>query len=272
MFPSGKGSRALPLPPVRQLPGKLRVRAYALSATGRRLTNEDAFVCVVDPPSPEWVQGLFIVADGIGGRQNGQIASSVAVRAAREAVLGAEGFFSPERARDALLEAFRRADREVYKVSRTDPLLDGMGTTLTVALLAQRRLFVASLGDSRAYLHRGRRLVQLTDDDWMRTCAEALPPGGDGVPDQDLTVVTRAVGWGDDELAPQTIQIEVGAEDLILVCTDGLWDGLSERQIEEALHRHGKHPDVCVRRVVQMAAARPDADNVTAIVARLEQA
>jgi len=270
VFRAGKRSDRLPLPPVRQAPGRLRVRAYALSVAGRRLTNEDAFVCVTDPPSPPWIQGLLVVADGIGGRQNGQIASSVAVRAAREAVLTAERLFSPEVAREVLAEAFHRADREVFELSRTDPLLEGMGTTLTMALLAHRRLFVASLGDSRAYLHRGRRLVRLTEDDWLRAAGGELPAGQDGVPEQGLTVVTQAVGWGGGQ-DPQIAEMEVGADDLVLVCTDGLWDALSDRQVEEALHRHGKRPDVCVRRLVQMAASRPDSDNVTAVLARLEQ-
>ncbi len=272
VLPTPQGSGRLPLPPVRQVAGRLRVRAYALSLAGRRLTNEDAFVCVVDPPSPSWVEGLFVVADGIGGRQNGQIASSVAVRAVRECVLEAAAVPAPGAVREVLLDAFREADREVCELSRTDPLLDGMGTTLTIAVVAHRRLHVVSLGDSRVYLHRGRRLVQLTEDDWVRAGAAPFDGDGDPIPGQEMTLVPRAVGWGDDGEPPQSVEMEVGADDDILVCTDGLWGALTERQMEETLHRHGKRPDVCVRRLVQMAASRPDSDNVTAVLARLEQA
>jgi len=258
----------LPLPPVRQVPGQLRLTAYAATHVGRRISNEDAFLCRLDPPAPDWVQAVLVVADGIGGRGNGQVASSLAVRAVRDHIVGASVPYSPDAARDLVLASFREANRLVWETSNTDPLLAEMGTTLTVGVVGQRTLHVASLGDSRAYLHRGRRLVRLTRDDWVRASDEPGLPEDLAVP--NVTFVTKAVGW-DEDPDPQYMELEVGADDILLFCSDGLWDAISERHIEESIHGGRNNLEATVVRMLERASKAQEADNVTVVLVRVDR-
>ncbi len=268
MFRVDKGADPpLPLPPVRQVPGQLKLTAYAATHVGRRISNEDAFLCRLDPPEPQWVQAVLVVADGIGGRANGQVASSLAVRAVRDHIVGAALPYCRMRTRPGA-RIFPRANRLVWETSNTDPLLAEMGTTMTVGVVGQRTLHLASLGDSRAYLHRGRRLVRLTRDDWVRASDEPGLPEDLAVP--NVTFVTRAVGW-DEDPDPQYRELELGADDILLFCSDGLWDSLSERQIEEAIHRGRNNMEATVVRLLERASKAQEADNVTASLVRLDR-
>ncbi|MCC6484285.1 MAG: protein serine/threonine phosphatase 2C family protein [Armatimonadetes bacterium] len=260
----------LPLPPVRQVAGQLTVDAYGISSTGGRPVNEDSYLCQLNPPVPSWLGALMIVADGIGGRGSGHIASSLAVRAARDTILATDRFYTPSAVCKLLLEAFCAADRSVYAESLENPELAQMGTTLVIALVAQRRLFVASLGDSRLYLHRGRRLVPLTEDDWTRAPAE--PGLGDppSVAGRQVTLVNRAIGWNSDP-DPVITDHEIGVEDIVLLCTDGLTDAATDRQIEAQLHKNRKRMDMACRSLLDIAEAQADSDNVTVIAARIDR-
>lgn len=226
--------------------------------------NEDSYLCVCDPQKPDWLNAVVAVADGMGGRQNGHIASAVAVQAVREAILGTNRFYSPSGALELLGESFAAAHEQVRKAAGDDPLLLEMGTTLTIGAIGQRRLFLGSLGDSRAYLHRGSRFVQLTVDDWFRAPAEpGTPVMG------EVTVVDQAVGWEGD-IQPRKLAIEVGADDLLVFCTDGLTDALSERQIEEILVRNRRRLDVALKRLLEAASKVQDADNITVGLVRID--
>lgn len=260
----------LPLPPVRQVAGQFTVDAYAISIVGSRAANEDSYLCQTHPGSVSWLTALMIVADGIGGRGSGHMASSIAVRAARDAVLSKDRIFTPAMVQKLLLDAFCDADRAVYQTSLESTQLAQMGTTLIIALVAQRRLFVASLGDSRVYLHRGRRLVPLTEDDWTRGVADPAlgdPPEARGRP---VTLVNRAIGWSDNP-DPRISEHEIGVDDIILLCTDGLTDAAGERQIEAQLHRHRKRMDLACRGLLDLVEAQSDADNTTVIAGRIDR-
>lgn len=260
----------LPLPPVRQGPGVLTLHAYPLSNPGKRAINEDAYLCHIHPEIPGWLDGLFVVADGIGGRQTGQIASSVAARTVRDTVLGTNRFYSQKAVRELLLEAFARADSAVHEASLHESTLVGMGTTLTIGAVAQRRLFVASLGDSRAYLHRGRRLIPVTEDDWYRAPAAEAVPDAVSDPGQMVTMVPEAVGWG-NEPQPYCSDVEIGADDILLFCTDGLTETVADRAIEGVLHKNRRRLDVAARRLVELALRAQDPDNTTVVVARVDR-
>lgn len=255
---------------MRQTPGALALVAYPLSSPGKRTVNEDAYLCHINPAIPGWLDALLVVADGIGGRQTGQIASALAVKAVREVVLGTNRFFTPSAVRELLIEGFAEADSAVYDASRTGDALHGMGTTMTVAAVAQRRLFLASLGDSRAYLHRGRRFLQLTADDWFRAPVGEADPQAPPAPGQTVTVVSEAVGWGNAP-EPHCSDIEVGADDIVLLCSDGLTESVSDRHIEAVLHKNHRRLDVAARRLIDMAIQAQDADNTTVVLARIDR-
>ena len=136
--------------------------------------------------------------------------------------------------------------------------------------MAQRRLFWTSLGDSRIYLHRGRRLVKLTEDDWVRTVGDASRGDEPEMVGQIVTLVNQAVGWGGVE-CPSVEEMEVGADDIVLLCSDGLTEAASEKQIEEALYKHRKRLDLIARRLLDMASCHADGDNTTVVLVRLDK-
>lgn len=256
------------LPPVRQSAGPLSVEAYGSTHQGRRLVNEDAFACVVRPDRPDWLETLLIVSDGIGGRQNGNIASTMAVRSVKDNALAAPTIPPPHDYEAWLVSLMQKASQDVYQVSTENPHLAQMGCTLTIAAVIHRMLYVASLGDSRAYLHRGRRLIQLTHDDWVRTTCDVVPGMEESAGPQNVTVVNQAVGW-EGELEPQSASIEIGDGDVILLCTDGISDAFGSRPLEAEINRGRRRLDMMVRRLLEQAASIPDADNCTVVVARI---
>ena len=122
----------------------------ALSHPGRRRRhNEDSYV--LEPP-------LFAVADGMGGAKAGEVASGLAADAVQES----SGDGATGEARVAAL--IEEANRRVFRRANEDREASGMGTTMTVALVEDERVAIGHVGDSRAYLYRGGRLEQLTDD------------------------------------------------------------------------------------------------------------
>lgn len=256
------------LPPVRQSPGPLLVEAYGSTHQGRRLVNEDAFACVVGPERPDWLEALLIVSDGIGGRQNGHIASTMAVRSVKESALATPVVPPPHDFEEWLISLIKKAGRDVFDVAQEDPRLAQMGCTLTIAAVVHRMVYVASLGDSRAYLHRGRRLIQLTHDDWIRASYDLVPGVEEAAGPQNVTVVNQAVGWEGD-LEPQSVSLEIGEGDVILLCTDGISDAFGSRQLEVEINRGRRRLDILVRRLLEQAASIPDADNCTAVAARI---
>ncbi len=255
------------LPPLKGTSRQIVLDAYAAGSAGKRLVNEDAFHCQLSPKSPGWLVGIFIVADGIGGRQNGSVASSVAVAGAINAIVDTKRLFSKDSVRGLLNDAFENAHKSVIEASGADANLAGMGTTLTIGLVAQGCLFVASLGDSRAYLWRERSLVLLTEDGWLRTQEADINTGSHKALDLPITIVDRAVGWDNDYKPTQTDTV-IGAGDIMLFCTDGLTDGLNQREIESILHKFGKRPELCAKRLITNATREAGADNTTVVIAR----
>jgi protein phosphatase len=129
---------------------KLSQTAAVTDPGRRRRHNEDAYVC--QPP-------LFAVADGIGGAQAGELASSLAAAAVRDD--SSDGRGDGRRRVDELIQ---EANRRVYQRQSEDASLSGMGTTMTVALVEDGRVWIGHVGDSRAYLVRDGKLEQLTED------------------------------------------------------------------------------------------------------------
>src|ERR671937_802741 len=186
----------------------------AIAQTGRatdpgrkRRRNEDAYV--VEPP-------LFAVADGMGGAQAGELASSLAAQAVSEEDAGGGG-------EERVVELIQQANRRVYQRSSEDAAVSGMGTTMTVALVEDSRIFFAHVGDSRAYLIRGCQLEQLTED---HSLVAELVRSGKLSPDEADThpqrsVVTRALGT-DPDVDVDMFSVETQAGDVFLICSDGL--------------------------------------------------
>ena len=206
--------------------------SYAgLSDVGRvRAENEDHWFA-----DPE--QGLYLVADGIGGAAAGGLASQIVAevlpRLLHNRLNGTEDMAGPDianRVSAALVELSERLRQE----SRSALGLKGMGSTVVLALVRDRQTVVAHMGDSRAYLLKAGRLEQLTKD---HTIVQLLVNRGEIAPEEAVNhpahgQLTRFVGMGTGAI-PETKCIELTASDRLLLCSDGLTGMVSDQQILE---------------------------------------
>ena len=249
----------------------LHLDCAALSDAGRvRANNEDALDWDADA-------GLFVVADGMGGCNGGEIASSLAVR-----VLLAEfrqmpltlpridssvAALSPSAMR--LCSAILKANRAVYEASLQDAQLAGMGTTLVATLFQGQRAIIASIGDSRVYRWRSGQLEQLTVDHTVLqeqidygliTPAQARYMGSRGL-------ITRALG------VESGVEVDVQEQpllpgDVYLLCSDGLFDMVDDLAMSALLDQSGEETQLAVRRLVEAANNNGGYDNISVIAVR----
>jgi serine/threonine protein phosphatase PrpC len=235
----------------------MAVAAYAVASdTGRRrLRNEDNYV--VAPP-------LFAVADGMGGAQAGEVASKLAATALEGG--DSDGLDGLERI-DALIQ---EANRRIFDRASTDPAASGMGTTMTVALVDEMKVAIGHVGDSRAYLVRGDRMEQLTDDHSLVN--ELLKTGKLSAEEAQVhpqrSVITRAVGTDPDvDVDGFTIEAEEG--DVFLLCSDGLTDMVEDEEILELVHHDRDDLQKAVKALVAAANRGGGEDNITAVAFRI---
>ena len=235
---------------------RLGERAALTDAGRKRRRNEDSFVA--EPP-------LFVVADGMGGAQAGEVASRLAAAAFREFHEADE--LDPERRLEAIIQ---EANRRIFDRARTDTQATGMGTTVTASLVGEERISIGHVGDSRAYRVRGGVLEQLTDDhslvaDLVRS-GRLSPEEADTHPQR--SVITRALGT-DPEVDVDTFTIDVETDDIFLLCSDGLTTMVEDERIL-AVVRDAKSLENAARSLVKEANRRGGEDNVTVILFRLE--
>jgi serine/threonine protein phosphatase PrpC len=231
----------------------MSVGAYArASDTGKkRRRNEDSYV--VAPP-------LFAVADGMGGAQAGEIASRLAAAALEETDPGA--LSGPEKVTSLIQEANRR----VYERAHADPSTSGMGTTMTVALVEGTEVTIGHVGDSRAYLVRDGTHEQLTEDHSLVN--ELLKTGKLTAQEAEThpqrSVITRAVGT-DPDVDVDAFIVSVHEGDVVLLCSDGLTDMVSDDDILDTVERYHDDLDRATKSLISAANRGGGEDNITVI-------
>src|SRR5436305_2713613 len=242
------------------MPMSFRIAEEAVRTdTGRqRNANEDSLF--VDAP-------LFVVADGMGGAQAGEVAS----RAAAESFAQNLPPAPPER---LLEETIEGANRTIHELARKDPGLAGMGTTITAALvdLDAEEVAIGHVGDSRAYRLRGGRFEQLTRDhslvEEMRRTGQLTDAQAEDHPQR--SIITRALGPEPEvEVDLQTVPAQSG--DVFLICSDGLTTMLDDGKIAHILSR-ATSLQSAVRALVDEANRAGGRDNITVVLFRLEDA
>jgi protein phosphatase len=232
-------------------------RAGATDPGRKRRRNEDSYV--LDPP-------LFVVADGMGGAQAGEVASRLAAAAFRE-YHDADELPADER----LAAIVQEANRRIYERAREDAQASGMGTTVTAALLAQDKLVLGHVGDSRAYRLRGDEVTQLTDDhslvaDLVRS-GRLTPEEAEAHPQR--SVITRALGT-DPEVDVDAIAVDAEPGDVFLLCSDGLTTMVTDDAILR-LVQGAKSLEDAARELVRAANRGGGEDNVTVILFRIDE-
>ena len=239
------------------------ISAALKSEKGRRPANEDAGLVLTSEELGD-MEGLYVVADGMGGRASGAVASNLAVNAVRDS------FLSKAHSEDlaALLsESIRAANKVVYNEAQAKPELQGMGTTCVAAAIRDGRVYFAHMGDSRIYLLRDGRLDTLTEDHSF--VAEQVRAGK--ITEQDArksrfrNVITKAIGLA-PEAEPTTGSTEFKPGDVLLLCSDGLSGPVKEDEIADIL-LNSSDPDEACGRLVNAALRNRGSDNVTVLVA-----
>lgn len=216
--------------------------------------------------------GFALLADGMGGHNAGEIASSMAVARVRSEITQHRGAAVADStcAESLIAQHVGAANAAVFNAALSDPALQGMGTTLVVVLWQGRRMSVGHVGDSRLYRLRERSLEQLTRD---HSLVQAQIDSG--AISRELArhavnrnVLTRAVGIG-SEVAVEVHSYRVERGDLYLLCSDGLSEMLADAQIRDALVSSRADIGLAAQRLVDEANAGGGRDNVSVVLARV---
>jgi protein phosphatase len=246
------------------------IKAYGLTDVGRkRKHNEDAFASDVN-------EGLFIVADGMGGHAAGEVASKITVETIGEFIAATrqkeeatwpfkynhELDFNSNR----LAVAIEKANERVMAAVAAQPWLKGMGTTVVAGLLNEKILSLAHVGDSRAYLLRDGQLSRLTDDhSWVHEQVTAGILTEEEAKTHPLkNVVTRALGGG-PSVSPDLQELVFSPGDRYLFCSDGLTTMVGDEEILDTAAAV-EDPQALCQKLVDMANEKGGVDNITVVV------
>jgi protein phosphatase len=232
---------------------------FSHSDTGRaRRANEDAYYARAP---------LFVVADGMGGAQAGEVASRVAVEAF-ERGLGGDGSASAEQ---LLAARVQEANARIHEMSRSEEDRAGMGTTITAAHVGEHDVAVAHVGDSRAYRLRGTEFARLTEDhslvEEMRRRGQLTAEEADEHPQR--SIITRALG-PEPEVIVDTYSWRGLEGDVYLLCSDGLTSMVPEARVAEIV-RATSSLSAAGRALIAAANDAGGRDNITVVLFRLEE-
>ena len=227
-----------------------------------RSGNEDSYLMVPD-------RGIFVVADGMGGHAAGEVASEMAVRfVSRE--LGSLKGLGDDQVAERMRGAIRAANGAIFQRTLTEHDKRGMGTTVTALVLYETRFLIGQVGDSRAYLYRDAKLVQLTKD---HSYVQEQVDAGYLTPEQARShpysnVITRCVGANNDVM-PDIYLGTVRPNDLLLLASDGLTGMLEDQELAEVL-AGDRMPQERVDDLITEANRHGGLDNITAILVRID--
>lgn len=273
-------------------PNSLRpfsVRSFGLTDPGRvRSSNEDQFVIVelaktmtvhkTSIPQAEAQYSshrghFFVVADGMGGHQAGEVASALSIMTVEGFLLNTLNRCRVLKASDEhhVMKDFQRAlleaDAKMFEESSQHPELFGMGTTLTLAFIVNWKLFVAHVGDSRCYLFSRNKLQQLTEDHTV--VAELVRIGAMSPKEASRHPsrhrVTNVLGGGEQGVQVELHKLDLEPDDVLLLCSDGLTEMVSDDCIADIL-RDEQDPQTICEQLVAEANGLGGKDNITVVV------
>jgi protein phosphatase len=252
----------------------MRILAWGSTDVGmKRDHNEDSYLIRED-------LGLCVVADGMGGHAGGEMASSIAVKTIEEGILASKQLIDPNVTHDGAIErspvaklisdCVRKACNNIYKKAQERRELQGMGTTTISVLFHGRHAFIAHVGDSRAYLMRDGRILQLSEDHSLvnEQLRAGLITETHAKQSRFKNNLTRTVGFEED-VAVDIIAVEAKEGDCYLLCTDGLANLVKDEEINQVTGDHFLRR--CPELLIDMANKRGGDDNVTVVVAYVDQ-
>ncbi|HYE80585.1 MAG TPA: Stp1/IreP family PP2C-type Ser/Thr phosphatase [Clostridia bacterium] len=234
-----------------------------------RKVNEDSFLC-------EKLDGiedtyLYIVADGMGGHNAGEVASSMAVEEIASYIKENIGelMLGDREIQDLIRNAITHANDKVYKTSILKSNCLGMGTTLSMVLVKGTVIYIGHVGDSRIYLIRENRIERLTEDHSL--VAELIKAGTikpeEAANHPQKNVITKALGT-EYTLEPDVSRCDMQNGDIILICTDGLSNTVYEEDIVDLVVNTSDLNEAC-ELLVNKAKEKGGFDNITAVVIQM---
>lgn len=239
---------------------------FALTDVGRvREHNEDAYHVSNDG-------NLFVVADGMGGHEAGEVAAALAIEAINEFLPPERLSLAVERAEVGalLLDAVRDADHRVFEANRGREAGKEMGCTLAVGYVSGNQLVTCHVGDVRCYVSANGLLRQITAD---HSFVGALVQAGRLTPDEARVhprknEVLQAIGMPSG-VVPDVNRVDLATGDRILLCSDGLWEAISDQDIETILTSDGTMRQLATQ-LVDRANGAGGSDNITAVLFEVE--
>lgn len=223
----------------------------------RRIVNED----YADYYETEDYR-LFIVADGMGGHNAGEIASKLATEAVLEYIEDNWDTFKEERILD---NAIKAANKKVFNASNGDEEFKGMGTTIAACLITKSHIYVANVGDSACFMLKDHKLIKITKD---HSLVQELLDSGGITEEEALThprknIITRAVG-AYEQVEVDIFKLPKEMENKYLLCSDGLIDEVTNDEIENILKNCDN--EEAAKQLVTLANEREGRDNITVLV------
>lgn len=239
------------------------IRYGTVSITGNfRENNEDNY-------HVDSINNYFLVADGMGGQCAGEKASQLAIELIPQKLDELINFEDDktENVIPSIDEAVSHANVEIMALGELDPNCRSMGTTIVFVIQVGNKFFIGGVGDSRVYLLRNNSLHQLTTD---HSLTQALVDAGTITPEEALThryknVLYRYLGTKDGSAGTQARQLDPLPQDRIILCSDGVTDGISDEKLQELLVL-SDDPQLTAEEIVKAAQDGGSKDNITCIV------
>lgn len=241
------------------------MKAWVCSEIGKvRKINEDSFFASKDGDKIP----VFIVADGMGGHKAGDVASRLAVNSVIEYL---QTISLESNSNDEIIQIIRQAfnysNSKVFEMSLKDSNCQGMGTTLTMALIVQNCLYIGHIGDSRAYVYSGGKLIQLTQDHSL--VAELVRNGkltkNEARNHPQRNIITRALGT-DSYVEVDIITRCLNRDDLVVLCSDGLTNMICDSELEQIICAYKNNVEKLPCVLTELANERGGYDNITVMV------
>lgn len=249
-----------------------------VSSTHPGLTRQNNEDCI----HSDEILGIFMLADGMGGHNAGEVASALAVETVYNALKSSIATTTDDSLFDLIINAMQAAHSDINQKARTSLTYMGMGTTLVVAILRDNTAFIAHAGDSRAYhfqlAHHHPfedeevccKLQQITNDHTMGDQLLALGVPREQIPEKKFHTLTQSIGCGETPV-PDCNSIKFCLGDMLLLCSDGLTDMLNDTEIEAILANTSFSFESLPGKLIDAANEKGGYDNVSIILIRCDK-
>lgn len=242
------------------------MKVFGISDQGLcRRQNQDSFYYSVEPCGK--LSTLFLVADGMGGHLAGEVASKYTVEHIPDYIK-----YSKEKDVNEILgDAIQKVNTDIFTLSAANAEYNGMGTTLVAATIQKQILYIANVGDSRAYHFQDGSLKQITrDHSWVEELVQRGEIERGGIFYQrNKNVITRVIGGIREQAQPEFFQCMLKNKDIILMCSDGLTNMVSDERIECVLKQ-----DISIEEKVDILVRESNEngglDNITVLLIQIE--